>query len=57
MYCKCAAPIPVIATLARTKGSNLEIIADTGSEEDLISNSDLDVHFKERAKQRFLLTQ
>ena len=42
---------PVIATPARANGSNLEIIADTGSEEDLISHSDLDVHFKERAKQ------
>ena len=41
----------MIATPARANGSNLEIIADTGSEEDLISNSDLDVHFKERAKQ------
>ena len=51
IHCKCAAPIPVIATPARVNGSNLEIIADTGSEEDLISHSDLDVHFKERAKQ------
>ena len=51
IHCKCAAPIPVIATPARANGSNLEIIADTGSEEDLISNSDLEVHFKERAKQ------
>ena len=51
IHCKCAASIPVIATPARVNGSNLEIIADTGSEEDLISHSDLDVHFKERAKQ------
>ena len=51
IHCKCAAPIPMIATPARANASNLEIIADTGSEEDLISNSDLEVHFKERARQ------
>ena len=51
IHCKCAAPVPMIAAPARANGSNLEIIADTGSEEDLISNSDLEVHFKERAKQ------
>ena len=51
IHCKSAAPIPMIATPARVNGSNLEIIADTGSEEDLISHSDLDVHFRERAKQ------
>ena len=33
-----------------TKETNLEIIADTGSEEDLISHSDLEVHFKDTAK-------
>ena len=33
-----------------TNESNLEIIADTGSEEDLISHSDLEVHFKDKAK-------
>ena len=40
----------MIATPASSNGSNSEIIADTGSEEDLMSNSDLDVHFKERSK-------
>ena len=28
----------------------MEIIADTGSEEDLISHSDVEVHFKDKAK-------
>ena len=51
IHCKSAAPIPMIATPARVNGSNLEIIADTGSEEDLISNSDLNIHFRDRAKQ------
>ena len=41
----------MIAAPARANGSNLDIIADTGSEEDLISCSDLEVHFNERAKQ------
>ena len=34
--CKDAVPLPSIAAAAMTKESNLEIIADTGSEEDLI---------------------
>ena len=50
IHCKNAVPFPMIATPARASGSNLEIIADKGSEEDLISNSDLEVRFKGRAK-------
>ena len=49
MKCKDAVPLPSIAA-AMTHESNLEIIADTGSEEDLISHSDLEVHFKDKAK-------
>ena len=30
--------------------ASLEIIADTGSEEDLISHSDLEVHFRDKAR-------
>ena len=50
MKCKDAAPLPSIAAAAMTNESNLEIIADAGSEEDLISRSDLEVHFKDKAK-------
>ena len=48
--CKDAVPLPSIAAAATSHESNLEIIADTGSEEDLISHSDLEVHFKDKAK-------
>ena len=41
--CKDAVPLPSIAAAAMT-------IADTGSEEDLMSHSDLEVHFKDKAK-------
>ena len=48
--CKDAVPLPSIAAAAMTKETNLEIIADTGSEEDLISRSDLEVRFRDKAK-------
>ena len=49
--CKDAVPLPsIIAAAAMSKETNLEIIADTGSEEELISHSDLEVHFKDKAK-------
>ncbi|CAE7902779.1 unnamed protein product, partial [Symbiodinium necroappetens] len=47
--CKEAVPLPSYAAAAVTS-ENLEIIADTGSEEDLISRSDLEAHFKGKAK-------
>ena len=50
MKCKDAVPLPTFAAAAMNHDANLEIIADTGSEEDLISHSDLEVHFKDKAR-------
>ena len=48
--CKDAVALPTFAAAAVNHGANLEIIADTGSEEDLISHSDLEVHFRDKAR-------
>ena len=48
--CKDAVAPPTFAAAAVNHEANLEIIADTGSEEDLISHSDLEVHFRDKAR-------
>ena len=48
--CKDAVALPTFAAAAVNHEANLEIIADTGSEEDRISHSDLEVHFRDKAR-------
>ena len=43
-------PSPEDRNTSKVNGSILETIADTGSEEDLIRNSDLEVHFNQHVK-------
>eukprot|EP00439_Symbiodinium_sp_Y106_P006654 s10770_g1.t1 len=43
--CKDAVALPIFAAAAVNHEANLEIIADTGSEEDLISHSDLEAPY------------
>ena len=47
---KDAVPLPSITVAAITNELNLEIITDIGSEEDLISHSDLEIHFKDKTQ-------